>query len=202
MTLSVAKSIERFFFEHEGDGEFACEEAFSISVIKPPQNANQRIVLGSKNSALWAISNEAEALDEFGAIACCGLPLGDQLASIQAVVTDREVLFLGDLDPVDLLAFAWFRENLKPQRLTYAGISDRFLDTLQLSCMQVPSIRLSPSEEAAVAQMDQFLPDCRSLVGPRCKELLTGGRKIEIEAIISYTDRALPVYREFDRQAI
>ena len=50
-----------------------------------------------------------------------GLPNEDDARWLQALAADREILFLGDSDPADLLIFAWLRSQLP---MKHVGVSD------------------------------------------------------------------------------
>ena len=50
------------------------------------------------------------------------------------------LLFLGDMDPADLMIFAWLREFLRPKSIVHLGVNDQYIAELavfyrnRLSC--------------------------------------------------------------------
>jgi hypothetical protein len=110
-----------------------------------------------------------------------GLPNEDDVRWLKHLVGDREVLFLGDSDPADLLIFAWLRWQMP---VKYGGVSDRLALALDVQIQDTPAIPFADSEREAVSLLGEVCPDYRELVGPKCAALLDQGRKIEVEAVI------------------
>ncbi len=97
------------------------------------------------------------------------------------------LLFVGDLDPHNLLVFAllhYGNTEFKSRRrdaipVRYFGINDRWLQlcTDQLKRgEELFTMRLSEQEEETLRLVKEVLPDLRELVGSRCFELLGTGR--------------------------
>ena len=161
------------------------------TVISPTEISGP-IVYTTKNRPFHTAICEDEQSSQLGLIGRYGLPSRTDLPFIQSFAARHELSFLGDLDPPDLLIFAWLRIQLRPQPIRYLGISDWYVERLRVVLRQSSQISLSESEQGALALFAAVLPDCRSLVGDDCWALLQSGRKIELEAIVSgMTNRSL-----------
>lgn len=115
----------------------------------------------------------------------CGLPNETDLTWIRNVVGELELLFLGDMDPVDLLIFSWLRAGLYPKEVRHLGINDSYLNELQIFLPESFILPCSPSERKSLSLLKKALPDFHQLVGPTCADLIRQGRKIELEAVVS-----------------
>lgn len=67
-----------------------------------------------------------------------GLPNQDDVHWLSALVGSRGLLFLGDMDPVDLMIFAWLRGHLRRSHIEYLGVSDAFLSLLKMRVTRTP----------------------------------------------------------------
>lgn len=100
---------------------------------------------------------------------------------------------MGDLDPLDLAAFACLQRGGAPPRsraapavpITYAGIDDTWLATIERRLrgrgLRVVCIEQDAQERKFLAKLVRTGLDLTSLVGPRCAALLQEGMKLEIE---------------------
>jgi hypothetical protein len=95
-------------------------------------------------------------------------------------------VFLGDADPADLLIYVWLRERLA---IEYRGLSDVLFEKCGVPFENHLTIEMKPSERAAMPLIVQHLGDLPSTLGPWCAGLLATGRKIELEALFSFTTR-------------
>ncbi len=169
------KAIQAWFAEHDGDGEFcACARAFPYSVIGPA-DAMGSIIFTTKPKIVSAIIHEDEARHGFGVVGWYGLPNEADLGWIRKVIGQRPVLFLGDLDPVDLLVFAWFRSSLGTGNITHVGLSDAFLKALELPLTQSLVFSCTPSEGESLGLLRTVLPDLRETVGHECARCWSEG---------------------------
>jgi hypothetical protein len=128
-------------------------------------------------------------------IARYGLPHACDINGLQGLIGKHELLFLGDMDPADLLVFAWLREKLDFAQIKYLGVGDKYLDGLKVKIPDSFTMQLCKSELASRPLLEKVCPDFRELVGVRGANLLDGGRKIEIEAVVSAmgTTQILPL---------
>jgi len=93
--------------------------------------------------------------------------------------------FLGDMDPVDLMIFAWLRERMAPKMIKHLGVSDAYLEQLGISVPESYAIAMKGSERQAVPVLENVFLDFRETIGPNSARLLDRGRKFEIEAVVS-----------------
>jgi hypothetical protein len=175
--------IEAWFTEHDGDGEFRrpLRDA-AYSVIWPLASTSMVLVTTRVGIAAAAIEASDDS-SSFGMIGRYGLPMASDIAWFREMAVPRQLLFLGDLDPPDLMIFAWLRESLFPTPIRYLGIGDELLRSLSLTVTSNFLIPCTQSERDVTARLDNMFPDWREITGPRCAALLTNGNKIEIEAV-------------------
>lgn len=94
-----------------------------------------------------------------------GLPGQDQVAWLSTELERSSVAFLGDLDPPDLLIFAFLKRSLGVE-LNYAGISDRMLIATKLhSRTSTFVISQSAAELSSQSLLREAIPSLRSMVG-------------------------------------
>ncbi len=186
MDKDVERIIEEWFELHD-DGEFAMQSPSSPVVLEETGGMAERIVYATKQVGVCSWQNLPPTVRAtIGVLAPgYGLPHREMVAAIQEAVGNRLVQFLGDMDPADLLVFAWLRSALFPTRVKHFGISDEYLSKLGVDVPASFVMKCSPSECALRPLLDKTLPDYREIVGERCCELLVSGRKMEIEAVVS-----------------
>jgi len=184
MEPDITTAIERWFAEHaeEENGDFVRADRLTPYFVIPPLVSSRKVVYTTKSHGMVAAVAKSESSTDFGVIGRHGLPCESDVAWIHDIVGTRSLWFLGDLDPADLLIFAWLRARVAPQAVQHLGVSDRFLQTLWIEATDRLLIRMAPSERDALPLLDIALPDWRTLVGARCTDLLQAGRKFEVEA--------------------
>ena len=126
----------------------------------------------------------------FGVISRSGLPSDSDIASIAELVRDRQVYFLGDCDPFDLLVFISLRQYWP---MHFLGTSDNVISAMGVEVRESLTISLSPGEQLAMPLVREYWPEFEHAIGPNCSKLLATNRKLEIEAIVSF--RTQPVER-------
>jgi hypothetical protein len=126
-------------------------------------------------------ANQPSNGSKVGLIARGGLPRESDVAWLRTLVGTRNLIFLGDLDPPDLLVFAWLRAC----RISHFGVNDAYLAQLRAVIPDSFTIQLSPTETAAMPLVGTALPDMQQLLGSKSTQTLNSGRKIEIEAVVS-----------------
>ena len=87
-----------------------------------------------------------------------GLPNDTDIRWIAGIAAKHELLFLGDMDPVDLMIFASLCGHLEPKHITFLGVSDDYLAGLQVSVPESFIMTCVPSEQRALALLDQVFP--------------------------------------------
>jgi hypothetical protein len=169
----------------KADGEFVRYDRDYAYQFIPPARRSAPIVYTTKTNAFAAGTAKGWADQTFGSIGRYGLPNRADVVAIRRLVGEHKLFFLGDLDPQDLLIFAWLRARLHPKQIQFLGISDRYLDQLKLALPDTFHIRLSRSERRSMTLLNGVFPDLEQLIGKRCHALLAGGRKTELEAVVS-----------------
>lgn len=110
MQSNTATLIEAWFTEHNQDGEFVWDgRAVPYSIVGPSSHV-ERMVLTTKPLIVSIAIGKAS--ERVGMIGRYGLPQVSDLSWIRSIVGQRPLLFLGDMDPVDLMVFAWLRIHL------------------------------------------------------------------------------------------
>jgi hypothetical protein len=104
---------------------------------------------------------------------------------MRVIIGERQVAFLGDLDPVDIMVFLWLRSRLDPIEVGYLGISDNYLEQIQVKVPESYIQECSRLEIAALPLLSKIFPDMQQIIGSSCELLLSRGRKIEIAATVS-----------------
>lgn len=184
MGETVTNAIEAWFGGNR-DGEFISgADAAPYSVIGAATECG-RIIYATKPPLAASAIEGCPRCSQFGMIARCGLPGKADLRWIRTVIGKAELWFLGDMDPADLMIFAWLRRRLRPKRIKYLGISDAYLAALQLVLPESSIMFCSESERRSFSMQATAFPDLRETVGPKCMSFLEHGRKIELEAIVS-----------------
>ncbi len=193
------KSIEAWFAAHNDDGEFVCgERTVPYSVIGPADSIGQ-VIFTTKPMILSTAIQSQDVNEEFGMVGRYGLPCKGDLRWICDLVGSRRLLFLGDMDPVDLMIFAWLRAILQARPVKYLGVSDDFLNSLQVCPTESLVIASAPSEEKSLVLLEKVFPDFRETVGHKCAKILMRGQKIELEAIVSAEGSIAPMLASAER---
>ena len=114
-----------------------------------------------------------------------GLPSRADAGWISKLVGRRFLFFVGDMDPVELMVFAWLRKRLRVKDLSYLGVSDTLLQRVHANPSELPCIPLSLSEQKSLGFLEGVFSDFRDVVGKECTGVLKRGHKIELEAVAS-----------------
>jgi hypothetical protein len=96
------------------------------------------------------------------------------------------LLFVGDLDPLDLTTFALLRGSHAKPPVVYAGIDDRWLalcerNAVRKHALEEALLTMGTLEREHLSIARDLLPDLEDLIGPRCLALLESGKKLELE---------------------
>lgn len=189
MKNDSTKLIREWFAEHDGNGEFVSGiKAFPYSVIGSTDSAGH-IIFTTKPTIVSAIIHNCETAQDFGMVGRYGLPDASDLHWIRKMIGLRPLLFFGDMDPVDLMVFAWLRANLHSKCVTHLGVNDAFLKSLNISSVKTLSSPCAPSELKSLVLLKKVLPYLREVVGQKCNKMLEKGYKIELDMIVSNIDK-------------
>ena len=187
MSFDVPNTIEEWFMQCGEDIEFVRSgRADAYAVIGPSKTEARPIyVYATKPSLVLEAKWKYPDFDTLGLISRSGLPNTEDVSWICDLLGQNELMFLGDMDPVDLMVFAWLRARLDHSQVTYLGISDSYLNQLRVVLPQTFIMSCASSEQTSLSLLGTVLPDFRELIGPDCAALLDDGRKIELEAVAS-----------------
>lgn len=185
MAADILKRIEEWFAQPCDGGEFwQCEPTDEFTVVGPvPESADTTYVYSTKPHCVTFAKREHREFDGLGFIGRYGLPRAKDVAWIRRVLDGRRMAFLGDMDPVDLMTFAWWRAMLAPGQVAFLGVGDGYLDRLGIEIPEHYMIPLAADELRAMPVLELVCPDYRELVGDRCSARLDTGLKIEVEAV-------------------
>lgn len=184
MTSELLPRIRTWFAEHEEDGDFPCSPCHPYEVLRPGADDGRIIFTTKPRSVALAIKANSGCAN-LGMMGRFGLPDETDLDWIVSAGSRRQLLFLGDMDPVDLLVFAALRAMLPAGNVSYLGISDTYLAKLDVFIPKSYFIRCTSSEIASLALLKEVFPKLREFIGPKCLQHLEQGMKLEVEAIVS-----------------
>jgi hypothetical protein len=182
--IHVVRRIEEYFAAHE-DGQFSRPSRELAFTVMGPASRAAKVLYTTKVHATDPLFGE-DLLLGYGWIARYGLPDASDAAWLRQFTGGRTLLFLGDLDPPDLLVFTWLRYKLRGIKLRHVGVNDHLLAACELTPTSRCTIECCESELGALPLLDHVWPDWRATVGPTCAALLASGRKLEVEAVVSF----------------
>lgn len=183
MNHSIVSKIASFFASHRESGEFVHYSREVPYKLIGATTEPARFVFVTKCSALSPelllnLPTDITLLSRYG------LPAPADVALIGRLANQTSIGFLGDLDPVDLLIFAWLQSRLAPEIVHLLGIRDGLLSRLSPQEQWKCTIDLDESEVEAIPLLEEALPDLLELVGPESYRLLVSHRKIELEGLV------------------
>lgn len=175
--------VRNWFVDHDGDGDFAISPQDHPFSVVPPASTSPCILYTTKPRSVLVPFSHTSLGFPCGFIGRYGLPDDRDLDWLRFTAQGRALIYLGDADPPDLLVFAWLRAHL---RVLYRGLNDSLLAECGVALRDQISISQSGSEMAAMPLVRECLPDLGDLLGGECTAILNSGRKIEVEAMISF----------------
>lgn len=183
MQSIVAEHIEQWFASHS-DGDFVRSPISAPYSVIFPRSLEGRFVYSTKPAVTSKAINRIVATKyDFGLIGRYGLPTIGDVPWIRQLAGEAPLLFIGDLDPADLMIFAWLRSTLQPSRIRFVGVSDSLVASAGTTLPQSSYIVCSPSEREAIPELEQFFPDFRNAIGEDCASVLAGGVKLELDTL-------------------
>ena len=184
MGSNLREKIERWFKSHE-DGEFCSPETrLPYSVIGPSQSPGT-IVYTTKPSSVALGVCEGGRRPILGMVGRYGLPSEQDAGWLRDLANVHRLVFLGDLDPPDLLIYAWMIDFLRPNSMTYLGISDQYISALSVNLPKTYVMTCTTAEHESLPLLKDVFPEFESIIGSQSAQLLADGKKIEIEAVVS-----------------
>jgi hypothetical protein len=192
---NVRSIVRACFLKHDGDGEFQSgTRVFPYSVLGCKSRSGA-MILTTKPGIVSAVLHECESSNCIGMVGRYGLPDDADLVWIRNVVGRRSLYFLGDMDPVDLLVFAWLDASFRPKQVTYLGISDALLEKTKIRIPKSWTIQCSASELEAFTVVKRIVPEPHRLIGRKCMALLEQGKKLELEILLWHRRKAASTLR-------
>lgn len=187
MYSDLPNSIEDWFIHCGDEIDFVRRgPADAYAVCAPSRNdATLVYVYATKPSCVLAPKRKYPEFDAIGLISRIGLPNIEDVSWMRDMLGQNKLMFIGDMDPGDLMIFAWLRAHLGHAQVIHLGISDSYLNHLGVELPQSYIMSCSASEQKSLPLLGTVLPDFRDIVGPDCAALLEDGRKIELEAVAS-----------------
>lgn len=189
MKPSLDTSIADWFAANS-DGEFPPPEHGAPYTVIGPSSRTEHIIYSAKCQVILRTFGDHAVPDDFSMICRYGLPGDADLGWMREIIGTRRLIFLGDMDPVDLLVFAWLRTQLGPSGVAFLGVGDTLLKSLGLTISELSVIPLAPSEQRVFPLLETVFADLRETAGQRCSELLKKGWKIELEGVANATTLA------------
>lgn len=175
-----AREIEAWFYDHQ-DGEFVVLPSAHPSSIEGHPTTSRTVLYTTKGHCLAHKLRPLGVAHPVTIVARYGMPGPNDLLHFDGLPVGATCCFLGDADPLDILAFAWLREHCA---IGWLGVNDEFLSRIATQDQAPPEIPMSEAEKQAMHALADLCPDYRDLVGPRCSATLDRGFKIELEAAI------------------
>jgi hypothetical protein len=192
--MDAIARIDRWFDgSHEEGDFFRVERNAPYFIYGPNRDCGIVFYCTKQHIASDAMDDKLASFDAM-LVSRSGLPREEDVKWLQDLFSDRQVVFVGDLDPVDVMIFAWLRLRLASTRIAHHGINDQLIGILNLSIPKNYQIELKAIERAAAAELTDIVPDLEKLLGRECLQILTDGNKLELEAIKSTVGSTRPLF--------
>lgn len=148
----------------------------------PTENA-AFVIYTTKFFAVERLIANSEIDVETDVLGRYGIPSDQQLESTWSFIGNRQTIFLGDCDPIDLLVYTFLSERIK---IDYFGVSDLLLWALGTKIENWNTIELLNDELEALELLKETKIQYENLMGSRCYEMLKQGRKLEVEGAVNF----------------
>ncbi|RCS50652.1 hypothetical protein DTL42_11165 [Bremerella cremea] len=183
MKHSIAWKISSFFASHQESGEF----------VRYPREALYKLIGATTEPSRFVYVTKCSALSprllpdlptDVTLLSRDGLPAPSDVELISCISKQVPIGFLGDLDPADLLTFAWLQAHFAPRQVPLLGIQDRLIQCLSDEEQRKCSLPFDESEIDALPLLQEALPDLQELIGPQSYRLIMSRQKIELEGLV------------------
>ena len=169
MQARPIRQIEKWFADHEGDGEYLQHRRTAPYSVVGPAGPTSPVLYTTKPAILCGVLDRSKDTPGFAIVGRGGLPSADDLKWITHLIGSRQVFYVGDMDPVDLTIFAWLRARLHPRPIGHLGVNDKLLEKLPKKLSDQFIIGCAPSERDALGLFGKLLPDYRQVVGQKVR---------------------------------
>ncbi len=160
-----------------------------------PSPTRRQIVYCTKPSLIMRYigKHSPDMFDDmpFALIGRSSLPSRDEDVDwLGKVMSGYAVLYLGDLDPTDIMVFLWLRDRFRDKSIRYLGLSDSFLSAHNVTPdPRWHLIALKSNEHRAICLLDELGFSLEELVGETCAGILRNGNKLELDAVVLWLVR-------------
>ena len=160
--------------------------------VWPSITSTRRVLLSTKQGGILGQDIRRLSSDDTTVMFCSGFPSSGQLLRLrfERELGARELFFIGDLDPVDLITWMILvaGEPIHGLRTNYVGVGDAWITLCKKYVINrskvlpwgLPVIRLS-SFESNILRMIRVQDTPRSVMGTQALALLDAGYKLELE---------------------
>ena len=170
----------------QGDAELRLgNDTISASDFEWSRNGAPGIYAPKSRSILTRLSSKTSN-DAAIVIGDSGVPTGGRRKWLVESSAKKPILFLGDLDGVDISIYCSLINRPAPAGLKYLGICDNLLDAFDVSLTSLEGYMfpVTAIEVAAIRTLGLLGFDVEAIVGPRCLSVLRAGKKLELEGLL------------------
>lgn len=178
--------IERLFYGSDEDEFVTLPREAPYCVVPPPTNESPILYCTKASFVLSCLDQLGiSPFAEIGLVGRYGLPQPSDADWLGQMLEHRAVGFLGDLDAVDLLIFAWLGRQFPTARITYLGLGDDLLSAAGIALAESSNLDqvASPEEQQQQSFVRTLLPELGSLIGQASDQKMKSGRKLELPAV-------------------
>jgi hypothetical protein len=180
--VTDSEKLRRWIAQVDGGELTDWPSASPYSVVFPPTQSRAVVYTTKSHAASRLLASEDYEVF-VGLIGHGGLPRDEDIPGIASIIRDNSVYFLGDCDPFDLLVFAWLQQHLS---IRFLGTSDAVISALGVDVNERITIQFPDEEQRAMSLVREVWPEYSESVGPTLTRLLDSGRKLELEALVSF----------------
>lgn len=185
--MSTVEDIVAWADENAGeDDEWERERELIPSEVRVCRENPVGVVVTTKPHCLWKMLPD---LAPGFSVHASRWPIPNWHAELVASdpASREKVIFVGDLDALDLLSFATLLHaaKLDPARAHFAGPIDAWLDALSAEHKKMIAIEMSDFERELWGRVRGLALDWDARLGPRAMALLDAGHKIELDGAMN-----------------
>ncbi len=175
------------------EGEVTADDRVNFFHVVTPPFDSESVLYATKSHAMDRFTALLQAAPHCGILVRHGIPQVADVSWIRHFVGNRKLYFLGDCDPFDLLVYQAVASEFD---MNFLGISDRFLSAMDVELKPSLSVAIEGAEARAWEMLLETRAPIESWVGEKCFGMLNQGRKMEVEAVVSYACQ--PLTKLFD----
>lgn len=177
----VAARILQWVSTHQDEDVVINRRLVPYSVIIPRKHCSS-IIYSTKPHVVMHYLPSILGTSGCGLVGRYGFPDVDECTWLLKLTGRGFMLYIGDLDPIDLLVFRLLRHFLKG-RIRYVGIGDTAIGVINETSLKRCKQRCSNNESETFHEFIDVLLPLTSEVGQRSFGIINDGNKIELESI-------------------